>query len=62
MDRAFHRTAGELSAAAASGDFTSAIQHYTSMRLACISCHASYATERFPALKGTQTNDAEHDR
>ena len=50
MDRAFHGTAGKLSSAAASGDFDSAIEHFTTMSRACVSCHASYAAERFPGL------------
>ena len=50
MDRAFHGTAGKLSAAAASGDFNSAIEHFATMSRACISCHAAYATKRFPSL------------
>ena len=51
MDRAFHSTAGKLSTAAASGDFTSAIEHFTTMSEACVSCHASYAAQRFPNLR-----------
>ena len=51
MDRAFHGTAGELSAAAASGDFTTAIQHFTTMSQACVSCHVSYAARQFPGLR-----------
>ena len=50
MDRAFHGTAGKLSASAASGDFDSAIEHFTTMSRACVSCHASYAAKRFPGL------------
>jgi hypothetical protein len=50
MDRAFHGTAGKLSSAAASGDFNSAIEHFTTMSRACVSCHASYAAQRFPSL------------
>ena len=50
MDRAFHGTAGKLSTAAASGDFAAAIQHFATMSEACVSCHASYATQQFPSL------------
>jgi hypothetical protein len=50
MDRAFHGTAGKLSAAAASGDFETAIQHYTTMSQACVTCHAEWAAKRFPTL------------
>ena len=51
MDRAFHSTAGKLSKAAAAGDFSTAIEHFATMSKACVSCHASYAAQRFPKLK-----------
>ena len=51
MDRAFHGTAGKLSMAAAAGDFSAAIEHFATMSKACVSCHSSYAAQRFPKLK-----------
>ncbi len=50
MDREFHGRAQKLATAAQQGDFTTAIQRYAAMSQACVSCHALYAAERFPAL------------
>ncbi|GJM45471.1 MAG: hypothetical protein DHS20C21_23130 [Gemmatimonadota bacterium] len=56
-DRSFHDTAKKLSTAADSADFASAIQHYATMTRACVSCHASYATDRFPSLAGSREQE-----
>ena len=49
-DRAFHKTADALAEAARAGD--RAEQHVVFSRMveACSSCHALYATDRFPGL------------
>ena len=50
MDRQFHGNAGELAAAAGQNNFRTAIKIYSTMSEACVTCHAQYAAERFPAL------------
>ncbi|MDQ7053380.1 MAG: cytochrome c [candidate division KSB1 bacterium] len=50
MDRDFHDSAQKLATAVQHGDFVTAIQLYANMSRACVSCHALYAAERFPAL------------
>ena len=50
FDQKFHMTANELSKAADSGDFKTAIELYTKMTQLCFSCHATYAKDRFKNL------------
>lgn len=51
-DRAFHELTGELAAAARAGDRTRQHDLFARMVEACSACHARYATDRFPELKG----------
>ncbi len=50
LDSAFHRSAGKLSKAATGRDAELAIFHLTKLMEACVECHATYATERFPGF------------
>ena len=50
QDRGFHKSAGELAAAARKGDFLSAVRIYGSMSESCVTCHTAYAGDRFPSL------------
>jgi hypothetical protein len=49
-DRDFHRSGRRLAEAARTGDFAEAARIHGEMTRACVSCHALYATDRFPAL------------
>lgn len=51
LDRNFHGNAAKLAAAAEQGDYSGAIELYSQMSQACISCHQQYATKRFPDFK-----------
>lgn len=50
IDKSFHADADEIVKAASAGDFALAIRHYASMSQACVSCHTTYASDRFPRL------------
>ena len=50
LDAEFHQRAGKLGAAAAARDPELAAFHYSRMVESCISCHSSFASERFPGF------------
>ena len=60
-DRAFHRRAGALAQALEQGDFATASKSYAAMTRMCVSCHALYATHRFPTLAGAAAADDDDD-
>lgn len=56
-DRAFHQLTGELAGAARAGDRARQHDLFAHMVEACSACHARYATDRFPELKGAVGGD-----
>lgn len=51
MDRSFHQQAGELAAAGREQDVAAERAAFEQMSRSCQSCHASFASGRFPALE-----------
>jgi len=49
-DFAFHELAGKLSMAAEYGDKETVQQYFSEMTQACVKCHSTYATQRFPVF------------
>ena len=56
-DRAFHKLAGELAAAAVAGDRPLQHRLFGEMIAACAGCHARYATDRFPEFAADPAAD-----
>ncbi len=50
MDQAFHKSAGMLAHAAEKRNADVANFYFFKLNEACVSCHAKFATERFPGL------------
>lgn len=57
IDRQFHHRAGELADRLERGDFGGAVEVYSDMTRACVTCHSRYARHRFPALPAPQVGD-----
>ena len=51
-EQAFQGELEKLLADLETEDFSSAIQRFAAMGQACLACHATFATERFPGLAG----------
>ncbi len=51
LDRSFHQAAAKLAAAAESDDRVQAHAVFNRMIGTCISCHAKFATDRFPSFE-----------
>jgi hypothetical protein len=50
LDAAFHNTAAKLIAAAKNKDSELEAFYFSKMLEMCVSCHSTYALDRFPAL------------
>ena len=50
LDSAFHRAAGKIAKAAEHRDTELAVFHSYKLMEACVECHATYASERFPGF------------
>jgi hypothetical protein len=50
FDRSFHASAEKLALAARDNDLQTAIHLYGEMAQACVNCHMTYATKRFPGM------------
>lgn len=51
MDKTFHKQAKQLGEACRVGDTPKAMSIYGKMTSGCTTCHARYATDRFPGLR-----------
>ncbi len=51
MDQKFHMTANAVANAVDTNDFKTAINLYSEMTQSCVSCHMTYANNRFKNLK-----------
>lgn len=50
MDRGFHEISAELAHAARTKDRPRQQEHFGRMINACVACHSTYATDRFPSF------------
>ena len=50
MDQAFHQTAGMMADAAEARNMSLVNFYFYKLNEGCVSCHAKYATKRFPGL------------
>ncbi len=57
LDRIFHKQARQLSDAAKAGNFDRAMSIYNNMTAGCVTCHARFAGNRFPALENKDRGD-----
>lgn len=60
LDSAFHQRAEKLAIAARSGDAELVAHHYARLMEGCVSCHAAYATARFPGFAPTPPQEHRH--
>ena len=60
MDQGFHKSAGMLAHAAEMKNADVMNFYFSKLNQACISCHAKFATDRFPGLAKTNDGDAHH--
>ncbi|GMW07914.1 MAG: cytochrome c [Gammaproteobacteria bacterium] len=60
LDAAFHQRAEKLAIAARSGDAELVTYHYARLVEGCVSCHAAYATARFPGFAPTPLPEHRH--
>jgi len=56
LDHRFHETAGRLALAAERKDAELAVFYFYKLNESCVTCHSTYATQRFPAFN----KNAEH--
>ena len=50
LDREFHAVAGKLAHAAEAGDSQLQSFYFSEMLRSCVTCHAAFASDRFPGL------------
>jgi hypothetical protein len=60
LDTAFHGSAGKLSQAARERDAELSIFHSYKLMEACVECHATYATKRFPGFDEEEKGHEHH--
>ncbi|MCK4506922.1 MAG: hypothetical protein KAU27_00165 [Desulfuromonadales bacterium] len=60
MDQAFHKSAGMLAHAAEMKNADVANFYFFKLNEACVSCHAKFATGRFPGLVKSADEDGHH--
>ncbi len=60
MDQAFHNAAGMLAHAAEMKNAEVVNFYFFKLNEACVSCHAKYATDRFPGLAKPSEKDGHH--
>jgi replication-associated recombination protein RarA len=60
MDQDFHKTSGKLAHAARAHDPELAGFYFHRMLDACVSCHATYAPNRFPGLAAPSSEPHHH--
>jgi hypothetical protein len=60
MDVRFHETAGKLAAITHHRDAELATFYYSRLVDGCVSCHASFAPQRFPGLARDKPGEHEH--
>ncbi len=60
MDQAFHKSAGMLAHAAEMKNSDVVNFYFFKLNEACVSCHAKYATSRFPGLATSSGQDEHH--
>lgn len=60
LDRRFHGLAGKLAHAAEVKDAELQGFYFSKMIEACVACHASFASDRFPGLVEKHSADREH--
>lgn len=60
LDAAFHQAAGKLARAAEARDAELAVFHSYKLMEACIECHATYATDRFPGFAAGTEESEDH--
>jgi len=57
LDHRFHETAGRLALAAERKDAELAVFYFYKLNESCVTCHSTYATQKFPAF---DTGGTEH--
>ncbi len=60
MDQDFHKSSGMLAHAAEMKNADVMNFYFSKLNQACVSCHAKFATERFPGLAKTSDEDDHH--
>lgn len=60
LDRRFHTMAGKLAHAAEMKDSELQSVYFSKMLEACVACHASFASDRFPGLREEHGAGREH--
>jgi len=60
LDSAFHGSAGKLAQAARERDAELAVFHSYKLMEACVECHATFASTRFPGFGGEKTGHQHH--
>ena len=60
MDQDFHKSSGMLAHAAEMKNADVMNFYFSKLNQACVSCHAKFATDRFPGLIKTTAGDSHH--